>query len=73
MKNIGNFIVGSMSTLGLNASINNIDTASTLPSTIIDSVEAIVSLIGGVLSTVIVAWIKNKLQKQSKRKKRDKS
>ncbi|TKG95152.1 hypothetical protein EYV94_10605 [Puteibacter caeruleilacunae] len=73
MKNIGNFLIGTMSTLGVNAGISNIDTASTLPSSIIDSVEALVSLVGGILSTVVVAWLKSKLEKKSKRHKRDKS
>ncbi|TKG95393.1 hypothetical protein EYV94_08085 [Puteibacter caeruleilacunae] len=72
MKNIGNFLVGSMSTLGLSESIQHVDTASIVPSSVIDSVEALISLVGGIVSTVVVAWLKSKWDKKSKKLKNPK-
>ena len=61
MKNIGNFLIGTMSSLGISAALpDTINTASGIPSTVVNSIEALISLISGILSAIIVAWLKKK-------------
>jgi predicted transporter len=65
MKNIGNILIGSLSSLGIAAAIpETAQTAVDNSSTVINSVEALISLVTGLLSTFLVAWIKRKWDKQ---------
>ncbi len=65
MKNIGNFLVGSLSSLGIAAAIpETAQAAVDNSSTVINSVEALISLVTGLLSTFLVAWIKRKWDKK---------
>lgn len=65
MKNFGNFLIGSLSSLGIAAAIpETAQAAVDNSSTVINSVEALISLMTGLLSTLLVAWIKRKWDKQ---------
>ncbi len=71
MKNISSFLVGTISTMGMAESIGIqpeiIDSAQSLP---VDSLEAILSLIGGTISTIIIALLKRRwIRREEKRKK----
>lgn len=68
MKTVNNFMVGTASTFGVNESIQGIESLNDLPPNIIDSVEALVSLLGGILSAIIVAWLKRKWDRKDKEK-----
>lgn len=70
MKNIGNFLIGSLSSLGVAEAIpDTIQAASEAPVGVIDSVEALVSLLSGILSTIVIAWLKRKWESKPKTKK----
>ncbi len=65
MKNIGNFLIGSLSSLGVAQAIpDTIQTASIAPVGVIDSIEALVSLLSGILSALFIAWLKRKWEKK---------
>jgi len=65
MKNFGNFLIGSLSSLGMAAAIPETAQAAVDNSTtVINSVEALISLVTGLLSTFLVAWIKRKWDKK---------
>jgi len=65
MKNFGNFLIGSLSSLGMAAAIPETAQAAVDNSTtVINSVEALISLVTGLLSTLLVAWIKRKWDKK---------
>lgn len=65
MKNIGNFLIGSLSSLGVAQAIpDTVQTASDVPVSVIDSVEALVSLLSGILSAFLIAWLKRKWEKK---------
>jgi mannose/fructose/N-acetylgalactosamine-specific phosphotransferase system component IID len=66
MKNIGNFLVGSLSSLGVAAALpDTVKAASEVHGTLVDSVEALISLLSGLLSAFLVAWLKRKWDKKS--------
>jgi len=61
MKNIGNFLIGTLSSLGVSASLpDTAKAASEVPGTLVDSIEALISLLSGILSAILVAWFKRK-------------
>lgn len=62
MKNIGNFLIGTLSSLGVSAALpDTVNTAaSAVPLSIVNSIEALASLISGILSAILVAWLKKK-------------
>jgi hypothetical protein len=65
MKNIGNFLIGTLSSLGVYAALpDSVSTASGVSPEIVNSVEALISLISGLLSAIIVAWLKRKWEKK---------
>ena len=65
MKNFGNFLIGSLSSLGMAAALPETAQAAVDNSTtVINSVEALISLVTGLLSTFLVAWIKRKWDKK---------
>lgn len=65
MKNIGNFLIGTLSSLGVSAALPDTAKAVTeVPPTIVNSIEALISLISGLLSAIIVAWLKRKWEKK---------
>jgi hypothetical protein len=67
MKNIGNFLIGSLSSLGVAAALpDTVRAASEVPGTLVDSIEALVSLLSGLLSAFLVAWLKRKWDNKSK-------
>ncbi|TKG88116.1 hypothetical protein EYV94_27515 [Puteibacter caeruleilacunae] len=72
MKNTGSFLVGAASTLGV-SQMQNLDAASSLPNGLIDSVEALISLLGGIVSTVVVAFLRNKWDKRKEKLKEPKA
>jgi hypothetical protein len=64
MKHLGNFLVGTLSSFGISAALP--DTLNTVPEispTVLTSLEALVSLITGLLSAILVAWLKQKFGK----------
>jgi len=64
MKHIGNFLVGTLSSLGVSAALPDaVNSAATAAPTVIDSIEALISLISGLLSAFLVAWLKRKWEK----------
>jgi hypothetical protein len=68
MKNVGNFLVpmaiGTLSSLGVSAALpDTVNTASALSPTVINSLEALISLVSGMLSAILVAWLKQKWSK----------
>jgi hypothetical protein len=64
MKNLGSFLVGTLTSLGVYAALpDTLNTASAIPQTVVDSIEALISLISGILSALLVAWLKQKLEK----------
>lgn len=65
MKNIGNFLIGSLSSLGVAQAIpDTVQTASNVPISVVDSIEALVSLLSGILSALLIAWLKRKWEKK---------
>ncbi|WP_421918875.1 hypothetical protein [Marinifilum sp.] len=71
MNKISSFLVGTLSTMGLAESLGlqpeTLDAVQTLP---IDSPEAVVSVIGGAISTIIVTLLKRWWKKLDEKKKR---
>ncbi|TKG91616.1 hypothetical protein EYV94_21565 [Puteibacter caeruleilacunae] len=67
MKNLGNFLLGSISTFGLHGGIQHLDAASSVPTNLVDSIEALISLVGGIVSTVVVAWLKGRWNRKNKK------
>jgi hypothetical protein len=71
MNKISSFLVGTLSTLGLAESLGlqpeTFDAAQSLP---IDSPEAVISVIGGAISTIIVTLLKRWWKKLDEKKKR---
>ena len=59
MKNITSFLIGTASTMGLAETIGIqpeiVDVAQNIP---VDSTEALLSVIGGTISTIIIALLK---------------
>lgn len=69
MKDLGNFLVGSLSSLGMAQAIpDTVQTATEVSPTVINSVEAIISLITGLLSTLLMAWARKKMLPKSSKK-----
>jgi mannose/fructose/N-acetylgalactosamine-specific phosphotransferase system component IID len=67
MKNIGNFLIGTLSSLGVSASLpDTAKAASEVSGTLVDSIEALISLLSGILSAILVAWLKRKWDKKTK-------
>ncbi len=66
MKNIGNFLIGTLSSLGVSAALPDTvnATASAVSPTVVNSIEALISLISGILSAILVAWLKKKWEKK---------
>ena len=61
MKNLGSFLVGTLSCLGVSTALpDTVNNVSVLSPTLIHSVEALISLISGRLSALLVAWLKQK-------------
>jgi ABC-type antimicrobial peptide transport system permease subunit len=66
MKNLGNFLVGSLSSFGVAQALpDTVQTVGETSANVINSVEALVSLISGILSALLLAWIKRKLEKKA--------
>lgn len=66
MKNIGNFLVGKLSSLGVAQALpETAQTAGNVPADLVTSVEAIISLLSGLLSAFLVAWLKRKWDKKN--------
>jgi len=75
MKNIPSFLIGTASTMGIAESIgiqpDVLDAAQSIP---LDSTEALVSVVGGTVSTIVIALLKRlwaKKDRKRDRKKRD--
>ena len=69
MKNIGNFLIGSLTSLGVSAALPgaaNVAEAASAPGNIVDSLEALISLISGLLSAWLVALLKRKWDQKKK-------
>jgi len=65
MKNIGNFLIGSLSSFGVAQALpGSVDVGSASSSEMFTSIEALISLISGVLSAALVAWLKRKWDKK---------
>jgi hypothetical protein len=64
MKSLGNFLIGSLSSLGVAMMIPSTAMAATeIPAGIVNSLEALISLVSGLLSAILVAWLKKKWDK----------
>jgi hypothetical protein len=72
MKNISSFLVGTLSTMGMVESIGIqpeiIDAAQSVP---VDSLEAILSLVGGTISTIIIALLKRRWNRRAEKQKKE--
>lgn len=67
MKSIGNFLIGSLTSLGVSAALPesaNVAQTVTSGSNLIDSIEALISLVSGILSAMLVAWLKRKWEQK---------
>lgn len=76
MKNIPSFLIGTASTMGIAESIGVqpevLDAAQNIP---LDSTEAVVSVVGGTISTIVIAllkrlWAKNDRKRERKMRER---
>lgn len=71
MKNISSFVVGTLSTMGMAEFIGIqpeiIDAAQLVP---VDSLEAVLSLIGGTISTIIIALLKRRWRRREEKRKK---
>ena len=72
MKNISSFLIGTASTLGIEESIvthpDVLDAVQNIP---LDSTEAIISVIGGAISTIIIAFLKRWWKKIDERREKE--
>jgi phosphate/sulfate permease len=69
MKKISSFLFGSASTFGLAEAIGiHPEVADQMQSAPVDSTDAIISIIGGAVSTIIVQLLKRWWQKQDHKK-----
>lgn len=73
MKNISSFLIGTVSTMGMAESIgiqpNVLDAAQSFP---VDSIEAIISVVGGIISTIVIAFLKRLWAKKDRKRDRKK-
>ncbi|WP_372639457.1 hypothetical protein [Ancylomarina sp.] len=73
MKNIPSFLIGTASTMGIAESIgiqpDVLDAAQSLP---LDSTEAMVSVVGGTVSTIVIALLKRLWAKKARKRDRKK-
>ena len=73
MKNISSFLIGTASTMGMAESIgiqpDVLDAAQNIP---VDSTEAILSVVGGTVSTIVVAFLKRLWSKKDRKRDRKK-
>ena len=73
MKNIPSFLIGTASTMGIAESIgiqpDVLDAAQSIP---LDSTEAMVSVVGGTVSTIVVAFLKRLWAKKDRKRDRKK-
>ncbi len=71
MKNISSFLIGTASTMGMAESIGVqpeiLDAAQNIP---VDSTEAIISVIGGTISTIVIAVLKRSWSKKESKRDR---
>lgn len=72
MRNISSFLIGTASTMGMAESIGIqpevFDAAQSIP---VDSPEAILSVVGGTISTIIIAILKRIWSKKDRKRDRD--
>ena len=67
MKNIGNFLVGTLSSFGVAQALpDTVQSTVAAPTGVIDSIEALVSLLSGILSAFLIAWLKKKWDSKTK-------
>ena len=73
MKNISSFLIGTASTMGMAESIgiqpDVLDAAQNIP---VDSTEALLSVVGGTVSTIVVAFLKRLWSKKDRKRDRTK-
>jgi len=73
MKNISSFLIGTASTMGMAESIgiqpDVLDAAQNIP---VDSTEALLSVVGGTVSTIVVAFLKRLWAKKDRKRDRKK-
>jgi hypothetical protein len=61
MKTIGNFLIGTLSSLSVSTALPDaVNTPAGIPATVIYSPEALISLVSGMLPAILVAWLKRK-------------
>ncbi len=60
MRGLKNFIVGTISTLGVGQTLLAAEHSSNFHSEIICSLNTVISIIGGILSTVTVAYLQHR-------------
>jgi hypothetical protein len=64
MKHVGNFLVGTLSCMGVSLALpDTVSNASALSPTVLQSLEALISMVTGLLSAILVAWLKQKWTK----------
>jgi hypothetical protein len=65
MKHIGNFLVGTRFCLTVLAALPKaVNNAATTNPTVIDSIEALISMVSGLLLAFLVAWFKRKWEQK---------
>lgn len=74
MKNISSFLIGTASTMGMAESIGMqtevLDAAQNIP---VDSTEAVISVVGGTISTIIIAFLKRLWSKKDRKRDRNRT
>jgi len=74
MKNISSFLIGTASTMGMAESIGIqpeiLDAAQSIP---VDSTEAMISVVGGTISTIIIAFLKRLWSKKDRKRDRNRT
>jgi len=74
MKNISSFLIGTASTMGMAESIGIqpeiLDAAQSIP---VDSTEAMISIVGGTISTIIIAFLKRLWSKKDRKRDRNRT
>jgi len=74
MRGLKNFIVGTISTLGVSQTLLAAEQSSNFHSEIISSLNTVISIIGGILSTVTVAYLQHRwrMKEQDRKWKHEK-
>lgn len=69
MRRGNNFFVGTISTIGVNQTIIAAERASGFNPELITTLNCVISIIGGVLSAIVVAYLQHKWRMQEEERR----